>query len=441
MLGRVCYNEIACASGKGKITMSDKKRNQIGLGCCHLRPNNRCLMALFVAMLLPLELFADTIANNISLSYPEFPSAHIEADANKKQIARGEYLVKLGDCMACHTNTGNGGAPFAGGLRIDTPFGELFVPNITPDKDTGIGNWSEDDFVTAMREGINPDGSYYFPVFPYNYYNRMNREDVVAIKAYLDRIPAEKHINKPPQMAWPFNYRWLQFGWRLLYFDFDKGQYIPDPKKSKRWNRGAFIVEGPGHCALCHTELNMLGAPKKEYSLAGAFVEDYYAPSINAQGLRHLSPGAIADIFMRDVKPTGGKLQGLMSDVEHNSLRYLRHEDMLAIADYLKSVKSVSPPVKGLQTPLSKEAGRKLYESNCSNCHDTGIVGAPEVSKQRVRQILLDQGRDHLYQVTIKGDGSMMPPKGGCNICSDARVEAAVDYMIKLGSGKKYDTH
>ncbi len=398
-------------------------------------------MALFTTILLPVVLFADTIANNISLHYPEFPPVLIDASDDKEQIARGEYLVKLGDCMACHTNIGNGGVPFAGGLRIGTPFGALFVPNITPDKDTGIGNWSEDDFVTAMREGIRPDGSYYYPVFPYNYYNRMSRKDVVAIKAYLDRIPAVKYRNKPPQMDWPFNYRWLQFGWRLLYFDFDKGQYSPDPKKSERWNRGAFIVEGPGHCALCHTELNMLGAPKKEYYLAGAFVEDYFAPSINAQGLRHLSPGAIADIFMHDVKPTGGKLLGSMSDVEHNSLRYLRHADMLAIADYLKSVNSVSPPVRGLQAPLSQEAGRKLYESNCSACHDTGVVGAPEVRKQRVRQILRDQGREHLYQVAIKGDGSMMPPKGGCNICSDAQVEAAVDYMIKLGADKNSDAH
>ncbi len=412
------------------------------LSSCHPQPDNRWwarLMVLFVTILLPLELFADTIANNISLHYPEYPSAHIEAGADKVQIARGEYLTKLGDCMACHTDTRNGGAPFAGGLRIDTPFGALFVPNITPDKDTGIGNWSEDDFVTAMREGISPDGNYYYPVFPYNYYNRMSREDVLAIKAYLDRIPAEKHINKPQEMEWPFNYRWLQFGWRLLYFDFDKGQYSPDPKKSERWNRGAFIVEGPGHCALCHTVLNMLGAPEKEYYLAGAFVEDYYAPNINAQGLRDLLPGAIAEIFMHDAKPTGGKLLGPMSDVEHNSLKYLHHADMLAIADYLKSVKSVSPPVDGLQKSLSKEAGRKLYESNCGVCHNIGVVGAPETDKQRVSQLLSDQGREHLYQVAIKGDGPMAP-KGGCDICSDARVEAAVDYMIKLGVDKKSDT-
>ncbi len=416
--------------------MLNKKRMRFYLQAGNANSRWPGLIVLFVVALLPLGLNAETIANNISLHYSKYPSVHLDAGADKAQIARGEYLVKLGDCMACHTDTENGGAPFAGGLRIDTAFGALFVPNITADKDTGIGNWSEDDFVTAMRQGIRPDSSYYYPVFPYNYYNRMSREDVLAIKAYLDRIPAEKHINKPQQMKWPFNYRWLQFGWRLLYFDFNKGQYSPDLKKSKRWNRGAFIVEGPGHCALCHSELNMLGSPKKKYYLAGAFIDDYYAPNINAQGLRYLPPGAVAEIFMRDAKPTGGKLLGPMSDVEHNSLRYLHHQDMLAIADYLKSVKSVSPPVEGLQTSLNKQVGRKLYESNCGACHNTGVVGAPEVDKQRVRQILRDQGRDHLYQVAIEGDGPM-PPRGGCSICSDARVEAAVDYMIKLGSDKK----
>ncbi|HAN56895.1 MAG TPA: cytochrome c5 family protein [Betaproteobacteria bacterium] len=421
--------------------MNDKKRRKLDLDDNHQQSFiawSARLLVLFAALLLATELFADTVANNISRSYPEYPPAHIEAGADKAQIARGEYLVKLGDCMACHTDTANRGAPFAGGLRIDTPFGALFAPNITPDKTTGIGNWSEEDFVTAVREGISPDGSYYFPVFPYNYFNKMSREDVAAIKAYLDRIPAVKNTNKPAQMEWPFNYRWLQFGWRLLYFDFDKGQYSPDPKKSERWNRGAYIVEGPGHCALCHTELNTLGVPKKAYYLAGAFVQDYYAPNISEQGLQHLPLTAVTNIFMRDVKPTGGALLGPMSDVEHNSLRYLRHEDMLAIADYLKMVKSRSPPVEDLQTPLKMDAGLKLYESNCDACHNTGILGAPQVNKQRVRQILRDQGRDYLYQIAIKGDGPM-PPKGACNICSDARVEAAVDHMIKLESGDKLD--
>jgi len=418
--------------------MKEKKDNRgrsIDLANSYPRVVAR-LVVLSVALLCAPKLFADTIANNISLNYPAYPTARIETGANKAVIARGEYLVKLGDCIACHTDVPNRQPPFSGGLRIKTPFGVLFAPNITPDKETGIGNWSDDEFVTAMREGISPDGSYYFPVFPYNYFNRMSREDVLAIKAYLDRIPPVKHRNTPPQMHWPFSYRWLQFGWRLLYFDFDKGQYKPERKKTARWNRGAFIVNGPGHCALCHTQLNILGVPKRKYYLAGAFVQGYYAPDISAQGLQHLPTGVVANIFMHGIKPSGGALLGPMSDVEHNSLRYLRSEDMLAIADYLKSVKSASPPAEGLQTPLKPGAGRKLYESNCAACHSTGMLGAPQVTIHKVRQIMRDQGREHLAQIAIKGEGPM-PPKGGCDICSDARVEAAVDYMIRISEDDK----
>ncbi len=139
---------------------------------------------------------------------------------------------------------------------------------------------------------------------------------------------------------------------------------------------------------------------------------------------------------MQDAKPTGGKLLGPMSDVEHNSLRHLRHSDMLAIADYLKSVESKSPPVEGLQTALDSHAGQKLYESNCSICHDSGVIDAPKTAQRRVRQILQDQGIDQLYEIAIKGDGPM-PPKGGCDICSNARIEAAVDYMLTLDTKMK----
>jgi len=390
------------------------------------------LQALFLVLTVQLagSVAAATVANDISHFYSDYPHPEAVSEADKVQVQRGEYLVKLGDCMACHTDVAHGGAPFAGGLQIDTSFGTLFVPNITPDRTTGIGRWSVDDFVRAMREGISPSGEYYYPVFPYNYYNRMSREDILAIKAYLDHIPADSRHNKAQQMKWPFNYRWLQFGWRLLFFDFTKGEYISNPQKSPQWNRGAFIVEGPGHCALCHTELNLLGIPKKEYYLAGAFVQDYYAPDITSRGLKHLPPGDVADIFMRNLKPTGGPLLGPMSEVEHNSLRYLRHADMLAIAAYLKSIKSTAPPVEGLRSkPSGPDIGRKLYESNCAPCHEAGIEGAPKVENEKVRQLLLDQGRQRLYQIAIQGTGPM-PPKGGCHICSAARVEAAVDYMI-----------
>ncbi|MEA3410104.1 MAG: c-type cytochrome [Pseudomonadota bacterium] len=368
-------------------------------------------------------------------SYPAYPQTEPAADPAREQvIRRGEYLVKLGDCMACHTDTDHMGTPFAGGLKIATPFGDLFTPNITPDAKTGIGGWTDGEFVRAMREGVRPDGSYYYPVFPYNYFSKMSRDDVLSIRAYLDSIPPVDKPNQAQEMTWPFNYRFLQFGWRLLYFDFDEEAYTPDKSRSDAWNRGAFIVEGPGHCALCHTELNSLGVPRSDYYLAGAFVEDYYAPDITSRGLEGLDDPDVARIFSEDRMPTDAPLGGPMADVEHNSLRYLTHDDALAVANYLRSVQSESPPVEDIGgTPLDREAGKKLYESTCQVCHSVSAVGAPEVSNAQAWENLLNQGKDRLYEIAIRGDG-VMPAKGGCPPCSDGRVKAAVDYMIDIAT-------
>ena len=189
--------------------------------------------------------------------YPQSTAAAGAADADA--IERGEYLVKTGDCIACHTNQGERGAAFAGGLEIDTPFGSLYSPNITPDKETGIGAWSDDDFVTAMRDGIAPDGSYYFPVFPYPYFNKLSRDDILAMRAYLMSIPPIKRENKPEEMIWPFSIRFLQLGWRLLFFEFSKGSVKastkPAPKSRRNGTAGNTWSTGPGtaRCARAWT--------------------------------------------------------------------------------------------------------------------------------------------------------------------------------------------
>ena len=399
-----------------------------------------CSLLLLLASTLPTM----TIANSVSGgddSYPTYPTSSPAADAQQEKIIRqGEYLVKLGDCMACHTDTNSMGTPFAGGLKIDTPFGALYTPNITPDKTTGIGNWTDDEFVQAMREGISPDGSYYFPVFPYNYFSKMSREQILAIKAYLDSTPAVKKKNHAQEMDWPFNYRILQLGWRMLFFDFTDNGFTVDKKKPADWNRGAFIVEGPGHCAMCHTELNLLGVPKSDYYLAGTFIDGYYAPDISSRGLKNLNNQAVANIFEHDITPQNAPLSGPMADVEHNSLRYLTPSDALAVATYLKSINSESPPVEDIsEETLDADAGRKLYLSNCKVCHSISVVGAPEINDASAWENLLNQGQNRLYEITIKGDG-VMPARGGCTQCSDARLKAAVDYMIKTATGNKSKT-
>jgi len=384
-------------------------------------------------------LAADGTAPHSTVIESDWVYPHIDLTSSRHtpaQIRHGEYLVKMGDCLTCHTDKANHGKTFAGGLKIGTSFGALYTPNITPDKETGIGNWSDEQFVRAVRQGIAPDGSYYYPVFPYNYFNKMSRRDVLDIKAYLDSIPSVRHKNHAQEMKWPFNYRFLQFGWRLLFFDFKKGAFKSDPKQSVAWNRGAFIVTGPGHCALCHTQLDYFGVPKMRYYLAGAFVEGYYAPNITAQGLKRLTDQSVAGIFLKDEMPIRTKLGGPMKGVEHNSLRDLSYEDMLSIATYLKSIKSESPPVEIVTNRQFRlNDGKKLYQSTCKMCHSYHVMGAPRLNK-RIWDVLLGQGKNKLYEVAIRGSGNM-PAKGGCDTCSNRRVEAAVDYMIFVAQKNK----
>jgi cytochrome c5 len=393
------------------------------------------LMAM-IFMLMSTAWADDEYSGSIAASDSVYPKLNLEQSKHPlKQIQHGEYLLKMGDCFTCHTDEANGGKPFAGGLKIDTDFGAVYAPNITPDKETGIGQWSDEQFVKAVRHGVAPDGSYYYPVFPFNYFNKMSDQDVLDIKAYLDAVPPVHQENHAQEMKWPFNYRFLQLGWRLLYFTFDDDGFKPDPKKSDSWNRGKFIVEGPGHCALCHTQLNYFGVPKKEYYLAGTFVEGYYAPNISAQGLKKLSNQAVVNIFRNNEMPTHGELSGPMRGVEHNSLRFLTDEDLFAIATYLKTINSKTPPVElDMKQSFGVDEGKKLYQSSCAMCHDDGLMGAPTLEPE-VWSVLLDQGRDKLYEVTIRGNGDM-PAKGGCDECSNARLKAAVDYMIDKATGQ-----
>jgi len=261
-------------------------------------------------------------------------------------------------------------------------------------------------------------------------------QDVLDIKTYLDAIPAVKQVNHRQEMHWPFNYRVLQLGWRLLFFTFQSGEFKPDSSRSTAWNRGAFIVEGPGHCALCHSQLNYFGVPEQKHYLAGGFIEDYYAPNITSQGLNRLTVKDVANIFLHNEKPSHAPLAGPMKDVEHNSLRYLSRADMIAIAHYLKSVNSEPPPVEvNIKENFSQTVGKKLYLSTCATCHRNQLMGAPGIDKH-VWQVLLDQGRDKLFEVAIHGDGDM-PPKGGCDACSNGTVKAAVNYMIFLAKKNK----
>lgn len=371
---------------------------------------------------------------------PKYPTPNYEGK-NKAVIDRGEYLTKAGDCIACHTNTPDEGASFAGGLPMETPFGTLYSPNITPDKETGIGGWSDDDFVRAMREGISPHGKHYYPAFPYLYFNKVTTADLLAIKAYLDSIPPVHQQNRENKMVWPFNWRFLQSGWRLLFFFPNKtGPYEADLKQSAEWNRGAYLVEGLGHCAMCHTpshylisEKFSLGAPIQKYNLTGAKVQGFLAPNITKTNLANIPNEELVKVFTHNQMVGGGNIEGPMLEANLNSLQYLTHDDLLAIATYIKSVQSQTPPKP---KPGKGGVGEVVYQSYCEGCHATGAGGAPKFGDPASWSEPLKQGLDKVYENAIKGIGGM-PAKGTCYSCDDSDIKLAVEYMIASVSGKE----
>lgn len=368
--------------------------------------------------------------------FPAYPAPNMQGK-NAKQIAlinRGEYLVKAGDCIACHTNTAVKGPAFAGGLPMQTAFGTIYTPNITPDKETGLGTWSEDDFIKAMHDGISPSGTYYYPAFPYLYFNLVTYDDLKAIKFYLDNIPPVHQVNRENDMVWPFNWRFLQLGWRIMFFNpYNTGPYQTNPKESAQWNRGAYLVEGLGHCAMCHTpshnivsEQLSLGAPIRKYSLTGAVVQGYLAPNITKTNLGGIPDNELIQIFTEARLLGGGQVQGPMLEAVHDSLSHLTINDLLAIGIYLKTVESVMPPEPDIGTGVS---GAYIYNSYCSGCHNIGVGGAPKFGDAASWGPLARSGMKKLYTVAIQGGGNM-PAKGTCLHCSDLQIKQAVDYLV-----------
>ena len=189
---------------------------------------------------------------------PKLPGA-TPISATTQVINRGEYLARAGDCVACHTEPG--GREFAGGRAMADPFGNLYVPNITPDEETGIGQWTADEFYRMMHTGVSRDGTLMYPAMPFASYTKVTRADSDAIYAYLMSVRSGEARNRPHELRFPFNKRELLVGWRALYFK--EGEYVPDPKQSAQWNRGAYLVEGLGHCSMCHTAINRLGGSGK----------------------------------------------------------------------------------------------------------------------------------------------------------------------------------
>jgi len=347
-------------------------------------------------------------------------------------IKKGEYLARAGDCIACHTDTEHKGIPFSGGLAIKTPFGTFYTPNITSDKETGLGAWTFTDFERAMKEGLNPKHQPYFPVFPYMSYTKVSRNDLEAIWAYLQKIPPVKKANKDNTLPFPVNWRFLQTGYRLLFFYGHRGDYQYDASRSPEWNRGAYLVQGLGHCGMCHTPMNIFGAWKQKYYLTGGFIDGFWAPNITRYGLETVSPEAIVKVFKNDALPhEAGVVARPMAEVNHDSLMHLTDADLYAIATYLKTVDTQSPThtISPMQKPFLGK-GRLVYFKACAQCHAEGKAGAPLMGDGNNWFDRVQKKRLHtLYRHTIDGYNNM-PIKGNCQTCSNQDIEDAVNYIL-----------
>ena len=302
--------------------------------------------------------------------------------ATTSKIARGEYLARAGDCVACHTTAG--GVEFAGQRAMSTPFGNLYVPNITPDEETGIGLWTPDEFYRMLHTGISRDGTLLYPAMPFASYTRVTREDSDAMYAYLMSVTPVKLKNRPHELRFPFNNRDLLIGWRTLYFK--EGEFVPDPKQSAQWNRGAYLVQGLGHCSMCHTAINALGGSSDSKAFEGGMIpnQNWYAPSLTSNreaGLGDWSIKDIADLLQVGVS-NRGTVYGPMAEVVYNSLQYLNDEDAEAMAVYLKALpQRDSEPPPGAQAklvmPSVMESGRRIYDRQCAMCHGNEGKGQP----------------------------------------------------------------
>jgi mono/diheme cytochrome c family protein len=296
--------------------------------------------------------------------------------------ARGEYLARAGDCIACHTLPE--GKIFAGGRPMQTPFGTLYTSNITPDPETGIGKWSADDFYKTMHSGRFPDGGLIYPAMPFASYTKVTREDSDAIFAYLKTVTPVRQPNRPHDLRFPYDNRALILGWRTLFFS--EGNYEPDRSKSDEWNRGAYLVQGLGHCGMCHTPINALGGSSESEAFKGGLIpmQNWYAPSLTSNkeaGLGDWSIQEITDLLRTGIS-TRGAVYGPMAEVVYNSLQYLSDADTRAMAVYLKSISQTPPGPTASTVAISESSllvtlGKTVYADRCASCHGQAGEGKP----------------------------------------------------------------
>lgn len=301
-------------------------------------------------------------------------------ELSSSQIERGRYLAIASNCVSCHTDIDNGGIPWAGGREMETPFGVIITPNITFDDDTGIGRYTRDDFWRAMHEGVRRDGAQLYPAFPYPYFTRMPREDVDAIYDYLQTIePVRSDVVPEEELVAPLRVREAVRGWKLLHFD--QGVFEPDPQKSDEWNRGAYLVRGPGHCAACHTEKTLTGGDAAGEDLRGGTLENWHAPNIRGGedgGIAQWSEDDIVE-YLGTGRASHTMAMSRMGEVVGYSTQHLREDDLRAIAVYLKDLDDEPRDTFDPPTDAATQTGEAIYFDNCAACHRSDGAGVDHI--------------------------------------------------------------
>jgi mono/diheme cytochrome c family protein len=305
------------------------------------------------------------------------PATGARADKQDfSQIERGRYLTIAGDCNACHTLP-NSGKLLAGGRPIETPFGNLLAPNITPDQETGIGAWSNDEFVNALTKGTGRAGTRLYPAMPYTYMTKATRDDVLAIRAYLNTLPAVRNTVRTNQLPFPFNIRLGMAAWDKLYFE--PGTFHPDQGKSGEWNRGAYLVEGLMHCGMCHTPKNFAGGDDKSRRLQGYALQGWFAPNITNDPRRGIGSWSVEEIvtYLKTGHNQTQAASGPMAEMVMESSSKMTEMDLRAVAVYLKDQPAGSDQAASAPDQALMKTGASIYADECAACHRQNAGGIP----------------------------------------------------------------
>jgi mono/diheme cytochrome c family protein len=353
-------------------------------------------------------------------------------------IERGRYLTAAADCAACHTDPRQGSS-FAGGRSIETPFGNMLAPNITPDQDTGIGRWSDAQFDAAVREGKLPNGKRLYPAMPFPYYTKMGKDEVLAIRAYLNTLPPVHNAVEPNQLPFPFDIRAIMLFWDALYFS--PGAFKPEAAQSDAWNRGAYLVEGPTHCGACHTPKTLLGGDEVKQQLQGYSIQGWFAPNITddaGRGLRAWSIKDIAEYLKKGHNRISGA-SGPMGEEVSNSSSQMSDDDLNAIATYLKDRPGQALAARQVASsdPMMV-AGAAVFKDLCSACHQADGRGVPYlIPDLNASSAVASRDATTLIRVVLRGAQTVATkeeptspamPAFGWQL-SDAQIAAVTTYI------------